>query len=351
MNLRALFVFASSLIFFSYSPCFSMEQEFQKTSKTSIQPVVDPNHFDHKAFVKLFVPANSTEKYIQAIADCYRDLLRTKKEILHDRSLLLNTTTHDFGWTFPVVPRVQIKFLEFIVQAEQPVNMMDIGAGWGFDSICVLFTKNVKTLYALESQKAQCEALKRTVTDSIRINVDKDFPLNGFHAFKKDFLTLAPDFSKGLFHVLNANKVIHFFDPSQSKIFAERVTSLLVKGGRLFLTCLTPSPESMIEKFVNQQTDTTFPGYIFYRLQSKLDASNQKMVEVRKPKVNEIGGYFFQKLVNDNLAETHRVMHYHTKETLEKLLGENFSILETIITTPEENYGTDHMISIVAERQ
>lgn len=318
--------------------------------------------FDPIEFVKTFVPEDSTEDYIEKVASCYRDAMTYKQEIMHDnrpvlfgQSMILpNTVTKDYGWNFPPVPRVQRHLLEFCAQATSPLNMMDIGAGYGIDSLFALLTKKIKNLYALENQKAQSELLKQVVEGSIRTNVDSAFPLSGFKVFKKDFLTLAPDFSRGAFNVLNANKVIHFFDPAQIGIFSERANSLLKKGGRLFLTCLTPSPGSEIEDFMKEHEGEDLPGFVFYKQETMLIHGSQpgesRMLEVRAPREGEESAHFFQRVLSDRVI-TDRVMHYHTLETITKVLGDGFRILETMITTPDENHGTDHMISIVAEKQ
>lgn len=276
------------------------------------------------------------------------------RPVLFGKSVILpNTVTKDYGWTFPPVPRVQRHLLSFCAQATDPLNMMDIGAGYGIDSLFALLTKKIENLYALEKQKAQSELLKEVVESSIRTHVDSSFPLSGFKVFKKDFLTLAPDFSRGAFNILNANKVGHFFDRNQTRIFGARANSLLKRGGRLFLTSLTPSPGSEIEQFMNTQEGEDLPGFVFYKLETMLVDGTQpgesRMLEVRKPREGEESAHFFQKILSDRVI-TDRVMHYHTAETLKKVLGDGFRILETIITTPEENHGTDHMISIVAEK-
>ncbi|MBI2707150.1 MAG: hypothetical protein HYX35_02395 [Proteobacteria bacterium] len=365
MKLHDHLLLATALNLIASAPGFSMEQEELPTNNTlTVQQPSTQQAFDPVEFVRSFVPKDSSEDYIPKVANCYRDALSYKKEIMHDirpvlfgqSAILPNTVVEDYGWTFPPVPRVQRHLLEFCAQAEDPVNMMDIGAGYGIDSMFALLTKNVQNLYALEKQKKQKELLERVVRDSIQTYVDPHFPLTGFKAFTKDFLTLAPDFSKGMFQVLNANKVIHFFDPNQTKIFGERATSLLKLGGRLFLTCLTPSPGSEIETFMNAHEAEDFPGYVFYtqetklkKIQGKTIPGESRMLEVRKPKQTEKSAHFCQREFKGKV-QTDRVMHYHTATTLAKVLGDEFTIVETMITTPEENNGTDHMVSIVAEK-
>lgn len=350
MNVKYSLLFAPILSLLSSVASFSMENEetLEISAKILKQPI------ERIKFVKSFVPKNSSEEYIEAVANCYRDALEFKKDIEHDRVLKTNTVTYDYGWTFPPVPRVQKHLLEFCANAEKPVNMMDIGAGYGLDSLFSLLTKNIKNLYALEKQKVQTELLKQVVIGSIKTNVDSNFPLKAFQAFNKDFLTLAPDFSKGGFDVLNANKVVHFFDIDQTKTFGERSGTLLKKGGRLFLTCLTPTPESKIENFMNSQEDSEFPGYVYYQQETMLIDDNipgdSQIFEVRQPTSNEKSAHFFQKTYKKRVV-TERVIHYHTIKTLAKMLGDNFDILETMITTPEENNGPDHMISIVAQKK
>lgn len=213
---------------------------------------------------------------------------------------------------------------------------------------------------AFENQKAQWEALSFTVIHSIRTHVDPNFPVDKFSALHADFLeepTLP--FPKHTFDGINVNKVIHFFDPEQSRVFKEKINFFLKSGGRLFLTCLTPSPGTKIDEFM-QSSEEEFPGYLFYRLETKLTelfqfgagASNLK--EVRKPVNDEESAHFFQTRrevgPKEILITTDRVMHHHTFETLTQFLGEEFKILETCIIPPNESMGSDHMISIIAEK-
>ena len=362
MNLKSKLLFIPLFSLLTTTPIFSMDEE-NNTDGISAKILQQPDARKARAqFVKSFLPQNSTNAYVKKVADCYRGALGYKKEIIHDgrpqlfgqSAIPQNTVTTDYEWQFPPVPRVQRHLLEFCAKSKNPVNMMDIGAGYGIDSLFALLTKNIKNLYALEKQKAQADLLKHVVTGSIHTHVSSEFPLQHFKAFHKDFLTLAPDFSKGAFDVLNANKVVHFFDIDQTKIFAERSSSLLKKGGRLFLTCLTPTPGSEIEAFMNSQIEREFPGYVFYKQETRLIGMNipgeSHMLEVRTPTPHEQSAHFYQSISRDHVI-TDRVMHYHTSETLQSLLGDNFDVIKTMITTPKENNGTDHMISIVAEKK
>lgn len=366
MKLRYSLLLATTVSLLSNAPSFSMDTSDSDARKT---PVIQEK-FDRVEFVKSFVPPNSSAEYIQKVADCYRDAssLAVKKEIVHDGRTNLfnqqiippNTVVQDYGWNFPAVPRVQKHLLTFCAQANKPVTMMDIGAGFGVDSMCALLTKNIHFLVALEKQGAQVKYLKNTVEQSILQNVDSKFPLQSFKPIKKDFLTLDPSKHTnyvGGFDVLNANKVVHFFDPKEMKNFVEKANTLLKPSGRLFLTCLTPTPGSEIESFMKTQEGDDFPGYVFYTQRTDLETisgslapGKSTMIKVRKPAGIEKAAHFCQK---DYIqyALTDRVMHYHTAQTLEKTLGEGFRILETMITTPEENHGIDYMISIVAEKK
>lgn len=360
MNLYSSLFFAAALSLVSSTPSFSMEET------DPFSPHTMSTHQGRVSFVKRFIPQDSSEDYTNKVADCYRDILKNKKEILHDEGYgdflgkqipVTGQVIQDYGWNFPSIPRVQIHLLNFIAKAPHPVTMMDIGPGYGFDSLMALLTKNVKVLFAVENQKRQYDALKYTVTESIRQNVDASFPVSSFIPLHKNCLTLPSPFCPGAFNVLNANKVIHFFDEEETTKFATATSVLLPKGGILLLTCLTPTPGSEIETFMNSQKESNSPGYVFYRLQTEVLPDNtpgrSSVLEVRRPKTEEKSAYFLQKIYQDGdyaYAVTDRVMHYHTAETLKKIFEPAFKIVETMILTPEETYGTDHMISIVAER-
>lgn len=363
MKLRNIMLLTTAFSFFQVCPSFSMgdeEEEFKERFFVSVQKADKKEaSFDATAFVKSFVPKDSSEDYMAKVVSVYEHTLTTKREISHDRPMLLpGVEQEDYGWNFPSMPRIQNELLQFCVQADDEVRIADVGAGFGFDSLFTLLTKRAKVT-AFEKPKAQFENLKFTVVQSILQNVDKNFPVSKFQPLNRDFLELK--MSPALRHTfdgINANKVIHFFDPEQTNTFKDKISFLLKSGGRLFLTCLTPTPRSMIEDFMNSKAqEELFPGYIFYREKSKLsgydDISESEWIDVRRP-MNEKSAYFLQNYRREGDKEfviTDRVMHYHNRETLARVLGEEFNILKTFIIPPEENRGRDYMISIVAEKK
>lgn len=317
-------------------------------------------------FVRRFVPSNSSQKYVEEVANCYQDALNFKREIRHDdrpfvwgKSLIAaNSIITDYGWSFPPVPRIQIEMLKFCAEAESPVIMLDVGAGYGVDSLFALLTRNIKYLFALEKQKQQISAIKKVVCGSIQTNVDSNFPIDNFEVLNEDFLqyNLSPKARK--FDVLNVNKVIHFFDDKESNSFTEKCAALLNKKGRLFITCLTPTPNGKIDDFMKLNSNEKYPGYLFYKQSTSLEYrdgdfihKSSTILEVRKPTAHEKSAHFYQVPFGSDKVETHRVLHYHTRETLERMLAEHFTILKAMITTPDENVGTDYMISLVAEKK
>lgn len=347
---------ATALTFFHTSSGFSMNQEDQDAQNvlsSTIRPTLNL-----REFVKSFVPADSSDAYIESVMKVLRDSINSpKREIRQDHEgLELGVVQKDYGYNFPSIPRIQQKLLEFCAQADREVRIADIGAGFGFDSLLALLTKKAKVT-AFEKQKAQCEALGFTVVQSILTYVDPNFPVDKFSALPADFLKQPTlPLLRHTFDGMNVNKVIHFFDPAESKVFKEKVNFFLRPRGRLFLTCLTPSPGTKIDEFMKSREEE-FPGYLFYRMETELTKLFQFgesiIKEVRKPADGEESAHFFQthkQVGGKDIVITDRVMHYHTLETLTRLLGEEFKILETCIIPPEENTGTDHMISIVAEK-
>ncbi len=334
-----------------------MDQE-EQDAQEALHSTVSPK-LDLREFVKSFVPTDSSDEYIDSVTKVLRDTINSpKREILQDHeSLELGVVQKDYGYNFPSIPRIQQKLLEFCVRADHEVHIADVGAGFGYDSLLALLTKKAKVT-AFEKQETQWETLQFTVIQSILTHVDPNFPVNKFSALHADFLKEPSlPFPKHTFDGINVNKVIHFFDPEQSRVFKEKINFFLKPGGRLFLTCLTPSPGTKIDEFM-QSSEEEFPGYLFYRLETKLSELFQfgetNLKEIRKPADGEESAHFFQthrqEENKDILITTDRVMHYHTFETLTRFLGEEFKILETCIIPPKESMGSDHMISIVAEK-
>lgn len=360
MKLRYILLLAGALSFSHVSLSVAMENDqeiFQKNLSSK---------FNSRGYVKSFVPQQSSEEYIKKVEQVVNHVLKSKVEINHgglpnrfNGNILPGVATEDYGWNFPSIPSIQKELLDFCAKSPQIVHMLDVGPGFGFDSLLMLLTKKA-TVTGVEKIKIQCEEYEHTVKQSILQNVDKGFPVKRFRAVNKDFLSFSSK-EKGAFNGINVNKVIHFFNPEETKFFKEKINFLIKPGGQLFLTCLTPTPNSEIDKFMKTeaQQKEQFPGYLFYKQKTTLiDSkvpSKSTFVEIRKPG-DEKSAHFMQlphQLKNTNeitFVTTDRVMHYHTLETLTDLLGKDFKILKTFIISPEENGGTDHMISIVAEK-
>lgn len=356
MKYRYHILLATALSFCHISSGLSMTQE-EQDAQEALRSTVSPT-LDLREFVKSFVPADSSDKYIDSVTNVLRNSINSPKmEILQDHeSLHLGAAQKDYGYNFPSILRIQQKLLEFCAQADHEIHIADVGAGFGYDSLMALLTRKAKVT-AFEKQEAQWETLQFTVITSILTQVDPSFPVEKFSALHADFLEqpTLPSL-RHTFDRININKVIHFFNPEESRVFKENINFFLKPGGRLFLTCLTPSPGTKIDNFI-KSSEEEFPGYLFYRMEIELEelfqSGESNLKEVRKPADGEESGDCFQthKQVGSKLMViTDRVMHYHTFETLTRLLGEEFKILETCIIPPKENMGADHMISIVAEK-
>ena len=356
MKYRYRMLLATALSFFHISSGFSMNQEDQDAQQ-AFQSTLNPK-LNLREFVKSFVPTDSSDEYIDSVTNVLSNTINSPKlEIRQDHeSLQLRVVQKDYGYNFPSIPHIQQKLLKFCSEADHEVHIADVGAGFGYDSLMALLTKNAKVT-AFEKQEAQWETLQFTVIQTILTQIGPNFPVDKFSALHADFLeqSTLPSL-KHAFDGINVNKVIHFFDPKESRVFKEKINFFLKPAGRLFLTCLTPSPDTEIDNFMKSSKEE-FPGYLFYRLETELSELFQfgaaKLKEVRKPADGEESAYCLEihKQVGGRLMViTDRVMHYHTFETLTQLLGEKFKILETCIISPKENMGADHMISIVAEK-
>lgn len=311
-------------------------------------------------------PKNATDAYFTKTVALYlrmASLAKGKKDIVHDgRDVIMPDRVYqDYGWNNPLELGIHGKLLQFCTQSKTKLNVIDVGPGFGFDTVGMLLTQNVN-VQAMEKQKRQTACLTLDVGSSIK-GIDETL-LKRFRPVNADFLTF-PISTKavGAYDGINLNQVIHFFDPSQSRTFRERAHTLLKPDGSVFVTCLAPTPGSEIEKFMAaQKGKEEFPGYIFYKQRNPVlfDGSGQpylgkeQMLEVRKPKVGECSAYFLQTeetTKDGSFAVTSRVMHFHTLETLTHLLGDQFSIVDSIVTLPDGTMGTDVRISVVAKKK
>ena len=295
MKYRYHILLATALSFCHISSGLSMTQE-EQDAQEALRSTVSPT-LDLREFVKSFVPADSSDKYIDSVTNVLRNSINSPKmEILQDHeSLHLGAAQKDYGYNFPSIPRIQQKLLEFCAQADHEVHIADVGPGFGYDSLMALLTKKAKVT-AFEKQEAQCEALHFTVMQTILTQVDPNFPEDKFTVLQADFLEPST-LQEHTFDRININKVIHFFNPEESRVFKENINFFLKPGGRLFLTCLTPSPGTKIDNFI-KSSEEEFPGYLFYRMEIELEelfqSGESNLKEVRKPADGEESGYCFQ---------------------------------------------------------
>ena len=322
-----------------------------------------------KLEIKPYLPQESLEEYIKNASNVFDRIMEAPQiDILHDDRKKFNqqiqpdTIIKDYGWSFRPYSNGLRELLEFCSQTHLK-RAIDVGPGEGNETIAMLLTKRVHVT-AYEKQTLQCNRLIQNVK-KLMSEADTQFPLDKrFLSKAADFLTVEfKESFKGQYEIINANKVIHFFDPSQTSTFVEKAAFLLKQKGRLFVTAVTPTPKSKIESFICTEKKNTFPGgYIFYKQENELNkewtniVGAPQIVEVRTPK-KEQSAHFYQTVRQAQkkaFAVTERVMHYHTEKTLAEALGDKFKIIKTFIITPKETGGNDeyqeHMISIMAER-
>ncbi|MBS0271379.1 MAG: hypothetical protein JSR85_01880 [Proteobacteria bacterium] len=322
-----------------------------------------------KLMIRPYLPQDSSEEYIQNASKVFDTIMDAPQvDILHDdrasvnQQILPNTDTKDYGWSFRPHPNSLRELLEVCSQPHLK-RAIDVGPGEGNETVAMLLTKRVHVT-TFEKQSLQSKRLTQNV-QTLTSKADAHFPLDiRFLSKAADFLTAEfKETFKGGYEIINANKVVHFFDPSQTSTFVKKVAFLLKPGGHLFITAVTPTPGSKFEKFICFEKKNTFPdGYVFYRQENELNedwsgiVGAPQTVEVRTPK-KEQSAHFRQTVrqtPRKAFAVTERVMHYHTEKTLGEALGNKFKIIKTFVITPKETGGDDkyqeHMISIVAER-
>ncbi len=327
------------LIFNSVLHGSEMEHQdsFPSTSlRIKFENVVEPN-----ASLKLLFPKIEKNIILNYIKKCmsHLDEIQTIKaeEILSrlrsdGQSAILDESKTDYGFNFPPMFTILKPFLS---QCRPGVNVMDIGAGKGNDSIMAAISgANVIAVDILSSQIEQIKTYSEEIL--------KDFGPYRLRTFKRDFSkqNSVPDKYVGKIQIVNANKVMHFLDDQETKIFINNVSLMLEDNGLIFITVCTPEEEQKYQREGICYIKQTCP------LNDKMEFEN--VLKDSTPLVNLRGTEQFVDLSERGFLYTkYYARHFYTKKTLRDYLGPQFDILDDIIVKSE--FG-EPFISVIARK-
>lgn len=252
------------------------------------------------------------------------------------------------GYSFPPIMEIQGPLLSAC--AQKPVkHVLNIGPGSGNDDIMMLCTNNVQIISA-DIYQDQVAQLRQRVKDYFGV-----LPKEKFFAHIQNYADekteLLNTFING-FEIANENKMLHFLTGEETKTCLKNTHTLLKDKGRLYLTVMTPVPNSDDDQHFKKQKalGVDCPGLIYYDTINYV--GTQKLPELKilpngAPELPSPGHkieYYNQETRKHTLRQGR---HYHDMETLTPYLDPYFHILDSTVV----NYGAAYFLSVIAEKK
>ncbi len=245
--------------------------------------------------------------------------------------------TMESGYSFPPHMVVQGPLLQLCSKIKPIV--FDIGPGSGNDSLMALFA-GARQVIAVDIHEKQLAACKARVSGILEGCVE----LSKFVTVKRDFSVAGkvPTQYVGKIQVINANKVLHFLDESETTTFLANAHSMLEDGGHLFVTVSMPT----------QAHETA--GVVYYSKTTVIQnrqIKSQTFTAISKEDSGLISPRFKREVVRQsgNMAKVimYQGRHFHTLETLQTYLSPLFEIVDS--TTINCGVGNE-FLSVIARK-
>lgn len=204
------------------------------------------------SFFLFFCHANASEKLLEP-------------DILEDNK---SHTLNGMGYVFFTLTPLTRSFLE--KECAPGKRLLEIGTG--FSSVPIdAIQKGVSEYFANDLSKDHLEILLRKAEKYLSpLSLMNLKLLEGKTPEILSSLT-------GLFDAILAEKVIHFFTPSEIKTFIQFVQSHLREGGKLYITMASPSTKGYIKAQEDyeerKKKGEEFPGY-FTNMKARLKKSH-----------------------------------------------------------------------------
>lgn len=326
-----------------------LESLFDKESEGfSAFKNLSPNQYIEKCMPKLTSSEQEKKKNIfnKLVAEGSSPILEGTKDSVDN----LNKLLPEGGYSFPPFMEVQGPLLLDCAKTHVK-HVLNIGPGSGNDDIMMLCTNNVQII-AADIYKDQVNQLKQRVQKYLGI-----VPKEKFFAHVKNYAdesTPLQETLKNGFEIVNANKVLHFLTATETKTFLKNMDAFLKKGGRFYLTVMTPVPNSADDEHFKKQKalKADCPGLIYYDTINDLNNYYSSLPKVKilqngAPELPSPGHKieYLDKVTNMHTLRQGR--HYHDMETLTPYLDPYFHILDSTVV----NYEATYFLSIIAEKK
>lgn len=316
----------------------------------------DFSDLSHSAFIQKSLPHLDAD--FQAVATAIYTHLSSapKRKIEKDIDVQLgsNQLLTSTGINFSPMPEVLGLLLSHLSRQDRDMTVMDIGCGYGYDTVMMLLSHKVKTVLAVDTQQRQLDTMK-TELEEINASTGNTLDLRRVKYVKYNFAKPkpAPKDYIGKFDIINVNKVFHFLDIDQTNKMIANLHDMLAPGGHLFITTstLSPHPQDLsricYEKQKKQGLEN--PGLVYYIQTQSLIAgvpdTGGFIPRDQKPIADP--GYMLI-LTRTEMVET-RVMgrHIHTSESIAPYLSPYLDVIYSGNVTHQ----ADTFLSIVAKKK
>jgi SAM-dependent methyltransferase len=252
------------------------------------------------------------------------------------------------GHSIPPIMEIQGPLL--LNCAQKPLkHVLNIGPGSGNDDIMILCTNNVQVISA-DIYQDQLTQLKQRVENNLGV-----VPKEKFFAYIKNYAdekTVLLETHKNGFEIVNENKMLHFLTGEETKTCLKNTHTLLKNKGKLYLTVMTPEPNSDDDQYFKKKKalGVDCPGLIYYDIINYLGTQKLPELKILPNGAPELPSPGHKIEYYDKISKKHTLRqgrHYHDMETLTPYLDPYFHILDSTVV----NYGAAYFLSVIAEKK
>ncbi len=247
-----------------------------------------------------------------------------------------NIIRTDFGYSFPPILKIQGAFLS---RCRPKINVLDIGAGSGNDSIMAAISG--ANVIAVDIIPQQIEQLKNRSKEIL-----KNLGNYRLQTLERDFSKpgSVPEKYVGKIQIINANKIIHFLDDQETKDFINNASLMLSDNGFMFITACAPEQEH--ERAGVCYTKQTCS--ISDKANGEMKRENVSKEECPLQTLRHSAEFLSANSEGGLLHTIYYGRHFHTGDTLRDYLSLQFDVIDCAVVRSELN---EPFISVIARKR